>query len=121
MLYEDMDTYCKVFVDTDIQREDLVHTIARILNGAADQWNISTDVCDIDVIKNDEFDEEKVKKESDGFLYSRYYLDIESLEDTVTTSYISEITKLVMNLRKINAKVVPACDFEDALPKTSIS
>jgi hypothetical protein len=108
--------YCKIFIDTDADRDYVKRQIARILSGSIDFWTIVTEFGEFDIRKNSDFDEEKRDKPK-GFLFSRYYLDIDILEGTEQEFYISSIAKLLQGLWDLGYKAIAACDFEDKLPK----
>ena len=108
--------YCKIFVDSNMNEIDQIKMIASITAGEISKWTVVTDGCEIDVIKNDDYNKLKSKDASDGFLYYRYYLDIEPFESVEKEKYIFEIGLLIQGLWNNKCKAVAACDFEDQLP-----
>jgi len=113
--YEDL--YCKIFIDTDEERELVLNSIANTVAGNIKRWIISTNYIEIELRKNDDFNETLRFEEQDGFLYSRYYLELEPIDDTNQEQYISNIAMLLEKLWLLGYKAVTACDFENELPR----
>ncbi|ADU75661.1 hypothetical protein M972_112761 [Acetivibrio thermocellus AD2] len=110
--------YCKIYVDSDLDIEQLKQKIISIVSGEKQLFRtIVTTFGEIDINKNEDFDDEKRKLEVDGFIYSRYYLDIEPKEDIGQQEYISHIGNLLRSLWSSGLKSVAACDFEEELPQ----
>ncbi|EAZ92764.1 hypothetical protein [Crocosphaera chwakensis] len=109
--------YCKVFLDTDINREQLLPLIAKLINGKVSRREIETSIAKISVRTNDDFDENQREEFPDGFLYYRFFLDIEPLKDTDQKVYIETLSHFLESLWSLNYKVVAACDFEEELPR----
>lgn len=113
-----IDNYCKVYVDTHVPKSDLIRLIQSALAGNPEgRATIRTSSCVIDVEDNDDFSAEKQSDPANGFLYFRYYLDIEPVENVGRERYVAVLSVLLDNLREKGCKAVPACDFEDALPR----
>jgi hypothetical protein len=111
------DLYCKIYVDTDINIEQLKDKISMMVSGEKQLFRtIITSFGEIDVNKNEDFDRKKVL-ESDGFIYSKYYLDIEPKGNIEQQNYIQGISDLLQNLWNSGFKSVAACDFEEELPQ----
>ena len=112
------DLYCKLYVDTDLEIEQLKDKITSIVSGEKQLFRtIVTTYGEIDVNKNEDFDDEKRELVPDGFIYSKYYLDIEPKEDIGQQDYISSIGDLLKSLWGSGLKSVAACDFEEELPQ----
>jgi hypothetical protein len=110
------DLYCKIFVDTDIELDMLIKKIAQIVSGSKEIIRtIVSENSEIDVVRNDDFDTEKRHEVKKGFLYSKYYLDIEPNDQTERKDYILSISLLIQGLRDLGYKSVPSCDFEEEL------
>ena len=113
-----MQLFCKMYLDMDGSVRDVNQLVRTILDGKSeDDAMISTSVCSIYIDENDEFDEVMRTTPADGFLYYRYFLDIEPVDGVIRGSYVQALSHLLRGLRKNGCKVVPACDFEDELPK----
>ncbi|WP_236886702.1 hypothetical protein [Clostridium beijerinckii] len=72
---------------------------------------------EIDLRKNKDFSSKDSVRKNDGFLYSRYYLDIEPKKNIMQEQYISSIATILEKLWTLVYKVVTACDFEEELPR----
>jgi hypothetical protein len=108
--------YCKTYLDTDLSKGEVLGLMRAILSGQLEsRATIRTASCVIDVEENDQFDE-AMRSQPDGFLYYRYFLDIEPGEGVSRESYVQALSDLLRGLRKHGCKAVPACDFEDELP-----
>lgn len=113
--YENL--YCKLFIDTDLSENSILVLVASILSGSINRWSVVTELSEIYVNKNDYFDMERRSEKQEGFLYSRYYLDIEPKENADEDNYINSISNLLQGLWTSGLKAVAACDFEEELPK----
>ena len=74
-----METYCKIFLNTTRDRDQLLADILSLIS--ADSfviYNFENSLLDGDLNKNDEFDADKSLNQEDGFLYYPYYLDIDT-------------------------------------------
>lgn len=114
------DLYCKIFVDSDISREDLTTRIANLLSAFTDVRTICTPICEIDVLDNDDFDERSRKQLNDVFLYYRYHLEIFPVVNThrdIRDIYVQTISQILNYLWNSSFDAVAACDFEDELPR----
>ncbi|MFG0216219.1 1,4-dihydroxy-6-naphthoate synthase [Brevibacillus porteri] len=110
--------YCKLFIDTDIDRESLVQLISKISSGVITKYMISTRASEIEVRKNSGFDSENRLDKIDGFLYFRYYCDIEPKNENDKMDYVTSIGVLLRGLWDLNIRAVAACDFEELLPNS---
>lgn len=112
-MYEDL--YCKLFINTERQVENIFEVICLILKGEVQPIRtIKTKEAEFDLRINKEFDLGKGKNKNDGFLYWMYFLDIEPTGYD-ECGYIKVIYKLVNELRKQGIETVAACDFEKEL------
>lgn len=71
----------------------------------------------IGIKKNDDFNESLRFEKQDGFLYSRYYIEIEPIGDIKQEQYILSVSMLLENLWALGYEAVAACDFENELPR----
>lgn len=108
--------YCKIFIDTDVSDEVVAKKVCSITSGEIDQWTVITDWSEIDIVENDDFDEMKRKEEPDGFLFYRYYIEMEPGANTLRQDYVMNISRLIESLWQEGWKIVAASDFEDELP-----
>jgi hypothetical protein len=115
--YENL--YCKLFVDTGMDEKSLIELVGNIVTGSkVGIRTVITEINEIDIIKNDDFDIVK-KKANDGFLFFRYYFDIEPKEyvGLDQREYISSVAQLLQSLWHLGFNAVCACDFEEELPR----
>jgi len=110
-----MKLYCKVFLDTSLSKPALLALLATWTGGQVQLRTISAPTCEIDVVANEDFDEDRRNRIEDGFLYYRFYLDIEPRPDVNEMDYIQAIQSLVLKARTGGIRAVAACDFEDQL------
>jgi len=109
--------YCKIFIDTEIDMDSLINKITEMVTGQKELFRtIVTKFGEIDVNKNEDFNAEKRCMKPDGFLYSRYYLDIEPNKEIEQGNYIANVSNLLRVLWQNSFEAVAACDFEDELP-----
>lgn len=109
------DLYCKAFVDTNLSYEEMFSRVMNYVGGKKESFSyIVTDWCDMFIKKNKEYNEEQYLKDTDDFLYWKYYLDIEPIETNEDT-YIKRIRDLLKYLKEYCNSIVAACDFEDEL------
>ncbi|OVE69107.1 1,4-dihydroxy-6-naphthoate synthase [Clostridium diolis] len=113
--YENL--FCKVFIDTNEERISLLSSIKDVVLGTTERWTITSNSMELELRKNDDFNESLRFEKQDGFLYSRYYIEIEPIADTKQEQYISSVSMLLENLWALGYKVVAASDFENELPR----
>lgn len=120
-MFEDENLYCKIFIDFSGELSEADQLIAKLTNGSIQfKWGlIETAFAELDVRRNDDFKtpkELKSKDPRDGFLFWKYYIDIEPTEGTARTTYISMVGRLLLDLWAKGINAVAACSFEDELP-----
>ncbi|MCX7747310.1 MAG: 1,4-dihydroxy-6-naphthoate synthase [Clostridia bacterium] len=109
--------YCKIFIDSECDIDFLINKINELVSGQKKLFRtIVTKFGELDVNKNEDFDSGKRSIKPDGFLYSRYYLDVEPNEQIEQEDYITSISKFLQDLWKNGFEAVAACDFEEELP-----
>ena len=58
----------------------------------------------------------KKRRKDDGFLYFRYIITVESkMPKESFQKYVCNLQKFTLILKEKGGRVIPACDFEDAL------
>lgn len=108
--------YCKIFVDSERERDEMVDEIVKITGGEKNRRRgVKSDCLDIDVNENDEYDKSCDKNKSDAFLYFKYFLDVDPVTGTDRDVYISNLREMVKELKTCIGSSVPASDFEDEL------
>lgn len=117
MIDNTFDLYCKIYLDTDLDRDLVLSTITGIVGGEHEEYfSLVNDIFNLDVIRNDDFHELRRNAAPDGFLFSRYLLDIEPNEHIDSDTYINMVACLLEGLWRLGKKAVASCDFEDMLP-----
>lgn len=114
---EEFDLFTKIFVDSDVDKVMLLDTVSNIVMGTISGSSILTKQAEIFIFNNGDFDEEKRNQGNDGFLYYKYYLEIEPTEDVSDRNYVLEISNLLTKLWDADFKAIASCDFEDLLPR----
>lgn len=118
---EDRAIFCKVFVNADVARSDLVDTIAHALDGRIKPLNtVAGDTWEIDVRRNDEHDAERSKDQENGFLFFPYYLDVVARRGRDRQAQIALVSRLLERLWERGYGAVAACDFEEELPRKGV-
>jgi hypothetical protein len=111
-----MDLFCKLFVDAECDKNELVSRLAEITNGAAEHSSVVTKWCEFNVVRNSDSDERRTNSEQGGFLYFPFFLEIEPSDGVEHGVYVTGIGSLLTNLWNSGIQAVAACDFEDELP-----
>ncbi len=109
--------YCKIFIDTDLNKDDISQILINLTDGQNNKWGLLTKEYEMDIKINDDFDLKKRSQFPDGFLYYRFYLDIEPTEGTLQENYFKSLSDLLESLWSLNYQVVAVCDFEEELPR----
>jgi len=108
--------YCKIYVDADVNIDQLFASISEIMSGSVNFWTIITKFCEIDIKENEDFDSVK-RNLQDGFVHFPFYLDIEPRFNITRSDYINSVAKLLKGIWQLNYNAVASCDFEDELPQ----
>jgi hypothetical protein len=111
---DNMVHYCKVFIDSPQSREELKTHICTENQGEDRGFTVYFAWGLVDLRRNDEWSPEKFGR-PDGFLFSKFYADIEPAKDIDESEYVRNVAKFVSSLRATGNLVVPACDFEESL------
>ncbi len=111
------DLYCKLFIDTDEDRFRLTTFVAECTYGNVERWNIYNHLMSLNINKNEDFDASLRKTEDDGYLYSRFYLEIEPQVIADQNLYIAAVSKLLQQCWAENYDAVALCDFASVLPR----
>ena len=112
-----MNEFCKIYVNTTLERKSLMEVIAKQLNAEIDNYSIETAKSIIDFSQNEDFNIDKSTNFPDGFLYFNMLLDIDPKEDIEAKVYIQEISKILLLLWEMGTPAIASCAFEDLLPK----
>ena len=75
------DLYCKIYLDTALEIEELYLLINEWLAGELEPIRtIKTAWCEIDLRRNSEFDLKRLEKNPEDFIFWKYYLDVEPMD-----------------------------------------
>ena len=113
--------FCKVFVDADIPKEKLVKLVALAVSGSIERIGnvtgiISVPRSELEIRENEDFHVIRRNEPSDGFLYFRYYIEVDALPDQQFESQVALVSHLLRSLWAHGLPAVAACDYEDKLP-----
>jgi hypothetical protein len=110
--------YCKVFVDGDMPRHDLVALVAECLSGSIQGRTVVASAMEVDINDNDDFVPRWRRTPPDDFVYFRFFLDVEPGQSALRAPYVAQVGTLLKCLRGRGLKAVAACDFEQELPQS---
>ncbi|MBL1225073.1 hypothetical protein [Enterococcus sp. BWR-S5] len=114
-----MDFYCKMFVQTPLTKTELVGRLAQEFGWQFDaHFSTENDYLSLDIRDNEEFDTTGLNKEATGFLFFRYFFDIELLDERKVDEYKEQVARVIYLLQDRKCLVVTACSFEEELPKS---
>lgn len=121
----DSELNCKIFIDTNLEKKEIIDFTLEIINGVLNErlsfTMIESKYLDIEIVENEDFAIELRNDKENGFLYSKYYMEVEPIEGIDEESYISYISKLFLNFKRIECNIVIACNFEKQLPNNGYS
>ena len=104
--------YCKIYLDSSLDIGELYKRIRSIVQGQMEPIRtVKTIWGEIDIRKNSDFDPDRMEKDPDDFVFWRYYLDIVPQKGIEQEKYISEVSRLVEELKQSNIRAVASCDF----------
>jgi hypothetical protein len=117
-MYDDLYCQCFLRLDDIEKKGDLCIWLNRFFSGNIIPYpfdSIETSWCKIHMQKNKGYNMGDQSDPQDGFLYWRYFLDIEPSETTSESEYIRHLRQFIHELKNQGIGVVPACTFEDEL------
>jgi hypothetical protein len=107
--------YCELYVDTKLQRSEIIEIIRQATCGTLDHNYVVCDWGLIYVGVNDEYSPSK-SKSTNGFLYFKYIIEINPGDSgRETCDYVDGVRKLIGHFRSHSVRATAACDFEDLL------
>jgi hypothetical protein len=112
-----------MFVDIDVDRNTIIDLVYNFTNGNKSTHFIDCDWGSFDIRYNDEFSRSKIANGGEtGFLYYRYIIDVERCEHSRDMEvYVNGLRGVIQALKRLGAKVVAACDFEDQLRTNEVN
>ena len=114
-----MDLYCKIFIDSDKDRNELFCELVSFMGGKAERFDIECDWCGAYLANNSWYSEKEYAKDPSDFVNWRYYLEIQP-NDTEQgrieqETYIQALKELLVFLRQLCRGAVPSCDYEEIM------
>ena len=107
---------CKIYVETPLERHELLSAIGNLLSGSERVNTIYTSDLTIDVLYNSDRDEKHCKDFPDGFLFFRYCIEIYPVSGHTPESRKRIILEMLNYLWSQSWPAVAACDYENELP-----
>jgi hypothetical protein len=115
--FDSMDLFCRINVQAEKPFQEFVIFIRRCTGGSGCMNEVRSQLLDISVFENDDFDANKSHTGMERWLYFRYTLEIDPREGVAATDYIAGIGELLKALWSSRMDAVAACEFEDHLPR----
>ena len=111
--------FCRIYVAKDnLGKHNLLNSLSDFLHmELIDNSYIEKPYCSIEVRKNDDFDEVKLKKFPDGFLYFPFCIEIDIDENINVNVIANDVSSILTFLWTNNYAAVASCDFENLLPE----
>lgn len=109
--------YCTIFVDTLVTQQELVRRIAEVVDGHVRMRTIYAPSVFICVHRNEDFDDRRRREPDDGFLFFRFYLEVDAEHGQVRAAQIRLVAQLLEYFWASGMRAVAACDYEDELPR----
>jgi len=108
--------YCKLYVDTDLDRDGLADFICALLHSSRQSFHgIFADFGEVEVKRNEDFLPVAAREQADDFVYYRYYLDVFPAGAISEQQYVTGVAKLLRGLKKAGMPAAAACSFEEEL------
>ncbi|ANE43801.1 hypothetical protein [Deinococcus puniceus] len=107
--------YCKLYLDANLGKRRLIEVVAQIIQGDMALSELKSDVFDLYVKEN-----ESAVEGSGDFIQFRFYIEVDVSQQFKRTqqAYKQELADLIQTMLNLGFKVVPACSFEDELPRS---
>jgi hypothetical protein len=109
------DLNCKIYVETPMERGELARQVGVLIKGEVERFTVMSACGELDVQRNEEFDEERRAEFPDGFLYFRYVVEVYSSPGNEAQCR-HVVAKIVGYLWSNDIPCVAACDYEEELP-----
>jgi hypothetical protein len=112
------DTKCIIYIQADMDFQELARFIALLSGGWVEQWYVvKTQLFKIDFEESDDFDKEMSKSFPDGFLHFRFSLGVFPLSENLNKDHIAALSAFLEMLWANGIPAVAACDYEHLLSK----
>lgn len=100
---------CKLFVDAEISASDLISLLTHVLAASPVQ-------CEMEVLRNEDYDSKRRLLFPEGFVYFRYVIDLYMPDESVKAR-ANLVTRLLKYLWESGFAAVAASSFEALLPE----
>jgi hypothetical protein len=115
--FKSMDLFCRINVEAGTRFQDFVALISRCVGGSSHMNAVRSQILEISVFENDDYDTEMAHTGKDRWLYFRYTLEIDPIQGFSPKDYIAAIGGLLKSLWSSHMDAVASCDFEEELPR----
>lgn len=116
MREEQEDLYCRVYVDGNIQADELASALAGALAGQVDGRDVKVGRTLLEVRTSAGFDPVRRHEPLNGFLCFPYCVDVTALSGQERAEHIAITRRALEALWAHNLTAVASCDYEQALP-----
>jgi hypothetical protein len=103
---------CKIFVEADIGDRELLGLVAGVVFAPEQALGAR---CEVEVLKNEDYDSKRQTLFPDGFVYFRYTIDL-YISEGDTREKAALVGDLLRALWAWGFPAVAACAYEDRLP-----
>jgi hypothetical protein len=108
--------FCQIYIDTAMKLDELAETISYLTEGRLDYSTITTVNSQILVMENDDYNPILRSEFPGGFVYFRYYLEVDAFPNLQRQEYIAHIAYILEHFWSHGFPAVALCDFEEELP-----
>lgn len=111
----DADLYCKIYLKTNLEQDELKARLSDALAGSFDGRTISANMLLMDLFINK--DAILGEGNSDRAVDWPFYLEVEPIECDICQpeSFVTSVAALLKALRASGIQATPSCDFEEQL------
>ena len=103
---------CSIYAASNLSENELVFRLADGLVGICSNLSIiEMPGYEISINRNDEFNEEKQKVFPDGFLFFRFIIDLDFVENN-NINPVSEVNRVLTWFWENNYPAIASCDYE---------
>ena len=106
---------CRLYVDLNLHSEGLLTVLHKRYGGTKHNYHMDCEWARLYSESNSDYSWLKKRRKDDGFLFFRNIIYIECNDNISHPLFVQMLLELMAFLRNKGARVVPACDFEDAL------
>jgi len=112
----EMDLYTKIFLNTELEKKEIIDLVSKLLNGKVSGTSIVTEQAEFYLFNNGNYIASEKEQIVDDFLFYKYYFEIGPRESAISI-YILQISHLLTELWNAGFTAIASCDFEELLPR----